>query len=249
MHSHIIPGIDDGPRTIEDAIEIIREAQKVGFTEIVSTSHYFKGKFEVPENERIILIENLKEQLKKENINVKIHLASEIFAMPDLLELIENKQASTIEDTKYILIELPRNTEALYFDEILFKVMAKGYIPIIAHPERYTYVQKDPNRLIEYIQRGILFQANYSSIIGYYGKQAQKTVIKLLKNNMIHFLGTDVHRQSTVLSDMNKIISKLTKILTQEKINELTYENAYGILNKKTIYIDEPKRVKLGLFG
>ena len=198
IHSHILMGIDDGSRTLEESIDIIKEAETNGFTQIISTSHYYKGKFEVEENKRKELLETLNKELVKQNINVKLYLASEILITPEIIELIETKKASTINDTKYLLMELPFNTQVLYLEDLLFKIIAKGYVPIIAHPERYTFVQKNPNKLIEYIEQGALFQSNYSSVIGYYGKQTQKTAIKLLKANMIHFLGTDVHRPGTV---------------------------------------------------
>ena len=110
-----------------------------------------------------------------------------------------------------------------------------GLIPIIAHPERYEYVQNNINCLQEYLDKGVLFQSNYSSIIGGYGILAKKTVIKLLQNGMVHCLGTDCHRPNSVYKQMDKILKQLSKLISDKEIELLTTVNPMKILNNQIL--------------
>ena len=128
--------------------------------------------------------------------------------------------------------------------KLIKDLIDNNYIPIIAHPERYQYVKEDPNWLIEYIKMGVLFQANYASIIGGYGKKAQTTVKKLLKNNMIHFLGSDVHKAETIYPKMPIILQELRKILERDQLKKLTKTNASLVLENKQIIPENPVKIK-----
>ena len=222
FHSHILPNIDDGSKSIEESINLIEEAKKAGFTDIILTSHYLENYYEANNTERQDL---LKQICENNNLDVKLYLGSEIFVTENIINLINERKASTINNSKYVLFELPMNNNVLYLKELIFRLIENNFIPIIAHPERYSYVKKNPNMLLELIEMGVLFQSNYASIIGYYGKDAQITVKKLLKNNMIHFLGTDVHRQNTIYKKIPEILEKLEKLIGKEKLYELSNTN------------------------
>ena len=166
VHSHILPEIDDGSQDMKESIQMIKEAYEAGFTDIVSTSHYIEESYNVEKKEREKLIEIIKEELRKENINVKIYNGAEAYISSNLGELIQGEILPTINHTKYLLMELPRHSEIIYLDNMISELIDQGIIPIIAHPERYTYVQKKPKALLDLIEKGVLFQANYGSIIG-----------------------------------------------------------------------------------
>lgn len=246
IHSHILPNIDDGSKTIKESTALIEEAQNVGFTDIISTSHYLEDYYEADNKKRKELIEEIKSHIDSE---IRIHLGNEIYITEDIINLIKENKASTLGSSNYVLFELPMNSNVLYLKEVIFRLIENDYIPIIAHPERYLYVQKDPNMLIELIEMGVLFQANYASIEGYYGKDAQKTVKLLLKNDMIHFLGTDVHRKNTIYKMMTKILSRLEKLIGKEKLYELTTTNPKFVLENKKINIEKPKTIKINLLN
>ena len=211
MHSHILPGIDDGSQSIEESIKMIKEAKEAGFTEIISTSHYIEESYNFSKQERERIIKNINEELERENIDIKIYNGAEAYISTNLTELIQKEELPTINESKYLLMELPMHSQILYLDNIIYNLKTNGITPIIAHPERYSYVQKNPKILQDFANKGVLFQANYGSIIGRYGKDAEKTVKKLLKNNMIHFLGTDTHRSGSVYTQMDKILKKLDR--------------------------------------
>lgn len=234
FHSHIIPNIDDGSSSLEESINLIKEAEKAGFTAIISTSHYIEGYYDYNQEERKKYLENLY-NVENNDKNVKLYLGSEIYITEDMFELIEQEKASTINNSRYILFELPMNSKTFLAKEIVYRAIEKGYLPIIAHPERYTYVQEDINYARELSNMGALFQSNYGSIIGMYGNHAKKTIYKLLEDDLIQFLGSDVHREGQIYNKVPKILKKLEKIISKKKIEELTQINAEKVLNNENI--------------
>lgn len=187
VHSHIIPKIDDGAISFEEAYAMFLEAEKAGFTDIIATSHYIEDYYETDSVKRQLWIQTMNKALKENGINLNLNCGSEIYITQNLVKLIKEEKASTLANSNYVLFELPMNNNILYLNEIIFEIKSSGFIPIIAHPERYAFVQQNPNMLIDLIKQGVLFQGNYASIIGKYGNHAKNTIKKLLKADMIHF--------------------------------------------------------------
>lgn len=248
VHSHVIPKIDDGSKTFEESYTMFMEAYEAGFTDIISTSHYIEKYYETDSITRHAWIQAMNKVLKENKVGLKLYCGSEIYITQNLIKLIKDKKASTLVDSRYVLFELPMNNNVRYLNEMIFEIKSIGMIPVIAHPERYLYVQKDPNILIHLIEQGALFQSNYASIIGYYGKDAKKTLNKLLKNDMVHFLGTDCHKPNSIYSKMNEIMLELKKVIDNEKIEKLTLINPRHILKNEEFEIPIPTKIKKGLF-
>ena len=209
FHSHILPGIDDGSRSIEQTIRMLKEAKEAGFTKIISTSHYIEGYYESDEAERTELLNEVQKNIS----GIELYLGNEIYITNNMINLIQNKKASTINNSKYVLFEFPLSAKSMNDKEVVYRLIENGFVPIIAHPERYSYVQDNPEYIEELAEMGALFQANYGSIIGMYGKKAEKTLKKLLKNDLIRFFGTDSHRIDQVYTKMPKILKKLHKFV------------------------------------
>ncbi len=231
FHSHILPNIDDGSRNMEQTVEILKEAKNAGFNKIISTSHYMEEYYNIDEKQRKKLIEEVKEQ----NQGIELFLGSEIYVTGNIVELLKNQKASTINNSKYVLFELPLNTKEIIAKEVIYRLIENNYVPIIAHPERYKYVQENIEYIMELVGMGALLQSNYGSIIGMYGRKAESTVKKLLKEDSVQFLGSDVHREKQVYDKIPKILKKLNKIVSKEKIDELTIINPQKVLNNEEI--------------
>lgn len=246
FHSHILPNIDDGSINMEETINLINEAYQVGFTGIVCSSHYIQGYYECDCNEREKLLKTVEDKIVKKELNqendkklitenLNLYLASEIYITPEIIELIENKKASTINNTKYVLFELPMNSKPLFAKEIVYKLIQCGYKPIIAHPERYSYVKEDIDYVEELKNMGALFQSNYGSVIGMYGNSAKRTVKQLLKKDLVSFMGSDVHRVGQIYYQIPKIIKKMSKIISTNQIENITKLNAKKVINNEEI--------------
>lgn len=235
FHAHILPNIDDGSASMEESINLIKEAEQAGFTGIISTSHYLQNYYECDEAERTGLLAELAEQVKVADAEAempKLYLGSEIYISTDIVELLKEGKASTINETNYVLFELPMNSKPLFVKEVVYKLIENGYNPIIAHPERYSYVKENIEFVRELKNMGALFQSNYGSVIGMYGSSAKKTLKKLLKEDLISFLGSDVHAVGQIYPKVPKILRKLEKWISPEKLKELTTLNAEEILMK-----------------
>lgn len=233
IHSHIIPNVDDGARSVEETFNILKEAQEAGFTDVILTSHFLLNYYETNAQELIFWKEKLQEVLKKQGTKINLHSGMEIYITNQMEELLENKKILTLANSGYMLIELPLATNVKYFDYVVYYLEAKGIKPIIAHPERYKCVQKDPDIVEEYIEKGCLIQCNYGSIVNLYGREAEKTIKTLLKKNQVHFLGSDVHRKNGTYLIILDAIKKIRKIIGENKINELTTINPKKILQNE----------------
>ena len=174
-----------------------------------------------------------KKRGKKQGTKINLHSGMEIYITNQMEELLENKKILTLANSGYMLIELPLATNVKYFDYVVYYLEAKGIKPIIAHPERYKCVQKDPDIVEEYIEKGCLIQCNYGSIVNLYGREAEKTIKTLLKKNQVHFLGSDVHRENGTYLIILDAIKKIRKIIGENKINELTTINPKKILQNE----------------
>ena len=247
FHSHIVFDVDDGSKSIEDSIKMIKQAKSAGFKAIIATPHYMEDYYECNYQEIEEKINKIEQAIKSEGI--VIYHGNEIYTTTNMKEILESGIATTINGSKYVLFELPMNEKPMNMLEVIYQIKESGRVPIIAHPERYSYVQKDPNILIDLIEEGVLFQANFGSIIGQYGDTAKKTVKQLLKNNFIHFLGSDIHRPNGIYLRMDEVIETLEKTIDTEKIKELTYINPRKVLENKEIDIESPIKIKDGFFS
>lgn len=237
MHNHILYGIDDGCKTIEESIETIKNMKKIGFNNIVLTPHYIEdSSFKANNNLKLQRLEILKEELLKNNIDVNLFLGNEIFINESINELIINKEIRSINNTRYILIELPFNNQILNLDDYLYELKLKGYKIIIAHPERYTYFKDNYKEARKLYDSGVLFQVNYGSIIGQYGSSSLKLVKKLLKDDMVDFISTDIHKPSSSLFDkFDDIKHKIIKIIGEDKFKDISYNNILKVINDEDI--------------
>ena len=247
FHTHILPNVDDGSKSIDETFELLNEAKKAGFDTIISTSHYIEDYYNVNVSEREVWINAISEILKKENNDLKLYLGNEVYLTENIMELLETGKATTINKSRYILFEFPMNTKPMNMYDIIYDMLQNKLIPILAHPERYTYVQKEPEIIYVLIQKGVLMQANYGSIIGRYGEKAQLMVRKFFENNMIHFLGSDVHKKNTIYPRITQALNEIKDIIGKEKLNELTTINPGMVLEDRKIDIDEPIEFKMSL--
>ena len=247
FHTHILPNIDDGSRSIDETFNLIKEAKNAGFEGIISTSHYIENYYETDKPEREVWINAIYENLQAKNIDIKLYLGNEIYLSENLIKLLEEGKASTINDTSYVLFEMPLNEEPLNLYDVVYQMIHYKLVPILAHPERYSYIQREPELVYDLIQKGALMQSNYGSIIGQYGEKAQIIVKKLLQNNLVHFLGSDVHRQNTIYPKIPECLSEINNIIGEEKLEELTTINPKLVLANKRIDIRDPHVIELTL--
>lgn len=236
IHCHIMYGIDDGSKSLEQSIEILKNAYSNGITDIVLTPHYInKSEYNCDNKKKKKILDELIGELKKENIDINLYLGNEVMIDPDVSKLIANNKISTINNTKYVLVELPMHYENPNSEKMMFEIIRHGYMPILAHPERYDYVKEDISKLEPYINMGCILQGNYLSLFGRYGDEAKKILKILLKQRKIKILASDIHRPSTDYR-IKKLKKKLKWFLRDKKYQEELLEtNFFKIINDEII--------------
>jgi len=214
IHSHLIPGIDDGAKTSEDAIKLITELEKIGFNQFITTPHIIHNLW----NNTHQTIKEGEKSLNNyliENSNKKVVKASAEYMMDTyFLELLQKEKLLTLKDF-YILVEMSYLNPPLQLLDIIFDIQVAGYKPILAHPERYFFYHNNFDAYHKLRKAGCLFQLNLLSVTGYYGENVARTAQKLLSNNMIEFVGSDVHHLNHVQSFDNRLIIKEEKPLLE----------------------------------
>lgn len=244
VHTHILPGIDDGSKDIEETFKILREACEAGFSDVFATSHYIEGEYEFNKTDREYIIEAIMEKVADEGLDITIHNGAEGYISNELPNLIREEVVPTLGESRYVLFELPLRAKVMYTNEVINKLIQMKLIPIIAHPERYELIQDEPSIAIEWVEEGALLQSNYGSIIGRYGMTAKETLLKLLDANAVHFLGTDNHRSNSIYTRMEEIKKEFRRKIGRDKFYELSETNPRCILNNEEFEIEEPKKIK-----
>jgi protein-tyrosine phosphatase len=205
VHSHFIPGIDDGASTMEDSMNMLREFSAMGYKKVVTTPHIMSDAYR---NTPEIILDGLvkvRVALKTANIPIEIDAAAEYYLDYDFEKMIEEKKVLAFgkpgpnaTSGKYVLFELPfiNPPDSLY--SVIFKLITNGYKPVLAHPERYNFWHNDFKKYEELVEKGVLLQLNINSLTGHYGPAVKAIAERLIDQNMISLLGSDCHRMDHI---------------------------------------------------
>jgi protein-tyrosine phosphatase len=193
VHSHLLPMLDDGVKSFEESEEIILRFVKLGYSKIITTPHVMSDAYRNTTAGILEKLKMLKEFLQMKSIPVKVEAAAEYYLDENLFRMIEQDQPILTFGKKFLLFETNFLTEPLNLKEFIFLASTKGYQLVLAHPERYLYLQGNMEKAEDLLDRGVLFQLNISSITGYYSKPAQQAANKLIDRGWVHLLGSDCH--------------------------------------------------------
>jgi tyrosine-protein phosphatase YwqE len=193
IHSHLLPGLDDGVQSFEEAEAIILRFKNLGYTKLITTPHVMSDFFKNTSEGILAKLTELRQWLAVKNINIEIQASAEYYLDEELLKRIETNVPLLTFGKNHFLFETNFMTEPLNLKEFIFMATTKGYKPVLAHPERYLYIQSDFSKAEDLLNRGVLLQLNVSSISGYYSKAAQTTAQKLIDKGWVHLIGSDCH--------------------------------------------------------
>ena len=249
IHSHILPYIDDGSKDMEMSLQMARIYVENGVTKVIATPHYVDGIKNLSSEELRIGLEAFKKELARAGIPLEIYLGNEIYTAPNIIDDILKDNIIGLNDSRYLLMELPMNDIPLYIEDLIYEMLIKGYIPIIAHPERNTKIINDPNILYRYINMGALAQMNLPSIEGFYGSRVKNTAELLLTHNMIHFVGTDSHSNRGRSPKVENSLKLLRTIVDNEYYEKITAINPQLVLDNISILINSPIELKKKKIG
>lgn len=209
IHNHLLPGIDDGAKDIEQSIELITRYKTLGITKFIATPHVMNDYYPNTPHTINVALENLRQEIKERGIKgIELRASAEYMMDQRFLEILQKKEVLPLYK-EMVLVEMSFFQPPINLHEILFQTQASGYYPILAHPERYAFFHsRKLDKYAELKNRGCYFQLNLLSLIGHYGKHIQETALALLDNDMIDYIGTDTHQHR----HLDKLVStKLTK--------------------------------------
>ena len=195
IHSHILPGIDDGSPDIETSVQLIRGLYDSGIRKSIATPHIIGDMFRNTPEIINAALAKVKEACKKEGINIELSAAAEYMIDDHFIELLQKKQPLLTLHKNIILTEISYSTTPENLEEITSNIIANGYKPILAHPERYHFYQQNFNQYQLLIEMGFVLQVNLLSLTGYYGKKAAKAAKFIIDQNLAKLVGTDLHHQ------------------------------------------------------
>ena len=214
IHSHLLPGIDDGAKSIEDTSEMLLQLKSIGFEKCITTPHSLPGVWENTKEGILTTFIQTKSELP-ESTSEMLHITASEYMMNETFhERIQTDELLTIKDN-LVLVEMSYLNPPLALLDIIFELKLKGYQPILAHPERYFFYHQNQKMYKTLKELDVLFQLNLLSVVGYYGSSVAIIADRLLKENLIDFVGSDVHHMQHVNSFQNKIIIKSEKKLIE----------------------------------
>ena len=240
IHCHILPEVDDGSRSLNESIEMAMIAKEQGITKIVNTSHYHPDFRYKKGEESLKELEDFNNVLKENMIDIEVVIGNEIYYTKDLIKEIDELDFYTLNNSRYILIELPPTNFPKDLCNIVYELKEKNYIPVFAHVERYREVQENPELIYEVINAGAIIQVNSHSILGKSGKELQKVCNTLLNRNMVHVVGTDAHsskRRTPIFLDAYKYVSEK---YSKEMADDLFIKNNNAIINNEALNLPKP---------
>ncbi len=222
IHSHILPGIDDGSPDVDTSLTLISGLMKLGFRKSIATPHIIGDMY--PNNAETIsdALSRVKSAISERNIDFEIQAAAEYMLDGYFFELLQKKIPLLTVKDNLILTEFPYSTMPNYVEEMSFNILTDGYSPILAHPERYGYAHGNYKLYQRWMELGFKLQVNLLSLTGYYGKEVAKAARYLVKNNLVSFVATDMHheRHLDALSDSrNRAI--FSEVLGHRSWNEI----------------------------
>jgi protein-tyrosine phosphatase len=242
LHNHLLPGIDDGAKRLEETLEFLRVARRDGITTVTATPHMKPG---VYDNTRAVIFERIamvKEAARGDEAEqVELLPGAEVYFTADVVERAKTGQLMTVGDRgKYVLLELPYQQIPMKVDDTIFQLRLLGITPIMAHPERVAYYLEDFGRIAASVRLGALTQVTGSSISGRFGTKARDFAVRMLEQNLIHIVASDSHdvrHRPPILSDARQAVARLAGETTARRLVE---DNPRSILAGQDIELEPP---------
>ena len=237
LHCHILPGIDDGPKTINESLEMARIFEQAGYTHVVATPHAVPGTTWMPAPEKIRdRLDELNQAIAKVGIKLKVLPGMEIALDPNIADLLDQGKVQTLAGTSYILIEPPFQRFPLGWEEVFFAVLSKGYMVLLAHPERCAQLIAKPHLCDQLIESGVYFQVNWDSFLGNHGRATEKMAFYLATKGYIHCLATDSHDSNNRNArQVLQATEKIEHLIGRRNLHIISRENPNRVLRNEAL--------------
>ena len=208
VHSHLIPGIDDGVKTMEESLDILAKMSAMGYQKVITTPHVMHDFYPNTGEHILEQVEILQRRVDAVGIDMEVEAAAEYYLDEHFVQMLDERASLLTFGDNYLLFETSFLNEPAYLRESIFKIISNGMKPVLAHPERYVFLQNKPEKIEDLLERGVLLQLNTISLTGYYSKEARKLAETLIDEKTVSFLGTDCHNHKHLKAMSETIDSK-----------------------------------------
>ncbi len=243
IHCHILPGVDDGPGEMEKTLAMAAQAVADGTSQIVATPHNVHWRPGALRDRMLALADRVQQELDARGLALRILVGAEVYIAPDLPARLDDGRAYPINGSRYILIELPFTFWPDYTEDALSALQERGLVPILAHAERYTTIQRDPDRLRPLVERGILVQLTAGSFLGGFGREAQRAALVLLEHNLAHVVASDGHNTTYRAPLLSAVLPVAGKIVGPEAALALIESVPAAIVANEPVTVAPPRPV------
>jgi protein-tyrosine phosphatase len=238
LHTHILPGVDDGAENFKEAIEMLKIAHSNGTTGIVLTPHYLTRDMRshrLKKQELIQRFEIFRDAVATEIPDIKLYMGAEMFGVSNIEDVIEYDMIIPINGTRYVLTEFGFSDYLQRALEVTNKLITAGYTPIIAHPERYSFIQRNPRDIVQFLEKGAVLQINSSSLAGHNGALTQDVALSFIENDLAAIVASDAHSTYQRVPDLSEVYSFISSNFSPAYAEDLMYNNPLNIVKGKML--------------
>lgn len=234
IHNHILVDVDDGPKSIDEAIKLLKQAKYEGATDIVATPHHLHTRYSNDIQKVKVKLNELKNNPDIKGLGLRLYAGQEIRVTDRIIDDLKNCKIEGINGSRYLLLEFPSNEVPHYSNQLFYELQTMGYIPIIAHPERNKAIVQNMDLLFEFVNSGALSQITTSSLLGEFGSNVRKLSLKMIDNNLAHFIASDAHNAINRPFMLKQLFNE-RKLKSYYEELESYLENGKAVLENKRI--------------
>ena len=237
IHSHILPGLDDGSQDMDKSIAMAELAADCGVTDMIATPHCNQKQvfenYASPELEKCF--DDFKRELKAAGIELNIYCGCEVFATEDIIQLYRDKKIMTLNDSRYMLVEFDFYSDLAFMEDTLYDLLDEGLVPVLAHPERYVAIQNEPQAAMIWHDEGVGIQINHGSLLHRFGRDACRTAEELLRTGHVSCIASDAHGAEHRTPDMTPAEEWLCRYFGEGTADLLLRRNPKRIIRNETL--------------
>jgi protein-tyrosine phosphatase len=233
LHCHLLYGIDDGAADLEESLEMARLSVAEGVSVIACTPHFFPGVYNNSGPDIRRRIDALQSHLDEAGIGCRVVSGGDLHVAPDLVAKLRSGEALSLNDSRYILVEPPHHILPPNIEGLFFNLLSAGYVPILTHPERMTWIEREYDLIVRLVQSGVWMQVTAGALLGDFGSRAKKWSLQLLREGLVHFVASDAHGVSKRPPRMGEALSALIELVGEKEALNLVQVRPEAIVSNR----------------
>ena len=239
LHSHILPGIDDGSPDMATSIAMARMAVDDGIKVMACTPHFLPGLYDNEAADVLARVQSFTQVLQEQNIELALVGGGDVHMRPDFITAIQTKRVLTLNDSRYVLLEPPHVIMPLRLEDLISSLSVAGYVPVITHPERLSWIEQHYAALVRMVHAGAWLQITAGSVTGRFGRRAQYWTQKLLQDGLVHIMASDAHNLGSRPPRLSHAVALVAQQIGPLEAQKLVFDRPLAVLNNQAIKVTQ----------